>query len=258
MKKWILIGFSVIILLIIILLIAGLSNLGPLVKNAVNTYGPKMTNTEVRLGDVGISLLSAEVKLKDFYLGNPKGFSSPYALQVESIYLDVEGSSLTGKTIVIDKIELVRPDIVYEKKRGTDNFQKILSNMSTGEKSSSSSGKQSGEESEGTKILIKNFILRDGKVSLAMSMLSNKDIEANAAVPTIHLTNIGGAEGGLSPAQAFKQVLTALYGTIASPSVIGVLGAEIKSKGVDIDGLAGGGQEGLKKTTNKIKGLFGK
>ena len=117
MKKWIVIGSGVIVVLIIIFLVAGLSNLGPLIKNAVNTYGPKMTKTEVRLGDVGISLLSAEVKLKDFYLGNPKGFSSPYALQAGSIYLDVQERSLTGKTIVIDKIELVRPDIVYEKKR---------------------------------------------------------------------------------------------------------------------------------------------
>ena len=130
--------------------------------------------------------------------------------------------------------------------------------MSTGEKSSSSSGKQSGEETESTKILIKNFIVKDGKVSLAMSMIGNKDIEANAAVPNIHLTNIGGAEGGLSPTRAFKQVLTALYGTIVSPSVIGNLSAEFKAKGVDLKGLAGSGKEGLEKTTNKIKGLFGK
>jgi hypothetical protein len=130
--------------------------------------------------------------------------------------------------------------------------------MSTGEKSSSSSGKQSGEEGEGTKILIKNFIVRDGKVSLAMSMIGNKDIEANASVPKIHLTNIGGKEGGLSPTRAFKQVLTALYGTIASPSVIGALSAEIKAQGIDIEGLEGGAKEELKKATNKLKGLFGK
>ena len=99
MKKWILIVLSVITVIIIIFLVAGLSNLGPLIKNAVNTYGPTITKTEVRLGDVGISLLSAEVKLKDFYLGNPKGYSSPYALQVGAIYLDAQERSLTGKTI---------------------------------------------------------------------------------------------------------------------------------------------------------------
>ena len=258
MKKWILIALSVIIVIIIIFLVAGLSNLGPLIKSAVNTYGPKITKTEVRLGDVGISLLSAEVKLKDFYLGNPKGFSSPYALQAGSIYVDVQESSLTGKTIVIDKIELVRPDIVYEKGRGRDNFQKILSNMKAGGGSTSSSGKQSGEEGEGKKIVINEFIVRDAEVKLAMSMTGNKDISAKATVPNIHLKDIGKEEGGLTPTGAFKQVLTALYGTIASPSVIGALSAEIKAQGVDIEGLTGGATKGLKETTNKIKGLFGK
>ena len=258
MKKWILMAGSVIIVIIIIFLIAGLSNLGPLIKNAVNTYGPGMTKTEVRLGDVGISLISAEVKLKDFYLGNPKGFTSPYALQVESIYLDVLESSLTGQTIIIDKIELVRPDIVYEKGRGRDNFQTILNNMKAGEGSTPSSGKQSGEEGEGRKILINEFIVSDGEVSLALSMTGNKDIKAKVTVPNIHLRDIGKEEGGLTPTAAFQQVLTALYGTITSPSVVNLLSEEVKSHGVDIEGLAGGSTKNLKETTNKIKGLFGK
>ena len=258
MKKWILIALSVIIVIIIIFLVAGLSNLGPLIKNAVNTYGPKITKTEVSLGDVGISLLSAEVKLKDFYLGNPKGYTSPYALRVGSIYLDVQESSLTGKTIVIDKVELVRPDIVYEKGRGRDNFQKILSNMKAGGGSTPSTGKQSGEESEGKKIVINEFIIRDAAVKLAMSMTGNKDINAKATIPNIHLKDIGKEEGGLTPTAAFQQVLTALYGTITSPSVLNLLSEEIKSQGVDIEGITGGVTKDLKGTTNKIKGLFGK
>jgi uncharacterized protein involved in outer membrane biogenesis len=258
MKKWILIGLSVTIVIIIIFLVAGLSNLGPLIKNAVNTYGPKITNTEVRLGDVGISLLSAEVKLKDFYLGNPKGYTSPYALQVGSIYLDVQERSLTGKKIVIDKIELVRPDIVYEKGRGRDNFQKILSNMKAGGGDTPSSGKQSGEESGGKKIVVNEFIVRDAEVKLVMSMIGNKDINAKATVPTIHLKDIGKEEGGLTPSAAFQQALTALYGTITSPSVLNLLNEEVKSHGVDIEGLTGGATKDLKETTNKIKGLFGK
>ena len=258
MKKWILIALSVVIVIIIIFMVAGLSNLGPLIKNAINTYGPKITKTEVRLGDVGISLLSAEVKLKDFYLGNPKGYASPYALQVGAIYLDAQERSLTGKTIVIDKIELVRPDIVYEKGRGRDNFQKIISNMKAGGGNTPSSGKQSGEESGGKKIVINEFIVRDAEVKLAMSMTGNKDINAKATVPNIHLRDIGKEEGGITPAAAFQHVLTALYGTITSPSVVNLLTEEIKSQGVDIEGLPGGSSKALKETTNKIKGLFGK
>ncbi len=77
MKKWIFISLSVLIVIFIVLLIVTLSNLGPIIKNAVNKYGPQITKTEVRLGDVGISLLSAEVKLKDFTLAIQRDLIRP-------------------------------------------------------------------------------------------------------------------------------------------------------------------------------------
>ena len=77
MAKWILICSSLIIIVIAVILFLGLSNLGPIITNAVNTYGPDITKTEVRLQGADISIFSAEVGLRDFYLGNPKGFKSP-------------------------------------------------------------------------------------------------------------------------------------------------------------------------------------
>ncbi len=58
MKKWIFIGLGAIVILLIVVVVVGISKLGPLVKMAVNTYGPKITNTELRVDDVGISLFS--------------------------------------------------------------------------------------------------------------------------------------------------------------------------------------------------------
>ena len=59
MKKWILIIGALIVVVIIIVLVVGLSNLGPMIKSAVNKYGPEITKTEVHLGDVKVSLFSA-------------------------------------------------------------------------------------------------------------------------------------------------------------------------------------------------------
>lgn len=138
MKKWLLIGVAFVVIVIIVLVI-GISNLGPMIKTAVNTYGPKMTKTEVHLGDVDVSIFSAEAQLQDFYLGNPKGFKSPDAIKVGSIYVNVDEGSITGETIIIDKIEVVGPQITYEKARRTDNFKSILNNIEeavgTGERS---------------------------------------------------------------------------------------------------------------------------
>ena len=72
------------------------TNLGPMIKTAVNKYGPEITQTDVRLGAVDISIFSAEAKLKDFLLGNPKGFASPHAMKVGAINLNVDEKSITG------------------------------------------------------------------------------------------------------------------------------------------------------------------
>ena len=129
MKKWILISGGVLVVIIAVVLVVGVLKLGPIIKKAVNTYGPGITNTDMRLADVDVSIFSAKAELKGFYLGNPKGFQSPQAMTVGGIYLDVDEGSLTGDTIIIDKIEVVAPQITYEKKKGTDNFQTILNNV---------------------------------------------------------------------------------------------------------------------------------
>jgi len=79
MKKWILIGLGALVVILIVVVVVGLSKLGPIVKLAVNTYGPEITDTKLHVDDVGISIFSGEADLKKFFLGNPKGFKSPSA-----------------------------------------------------------------------------------------------------------------------------------------------------------------------------------
>jgi len=269
MKKWILLGGGVIIVIIVIAIVVGLSNIGPMIKNAVNTYGPKLTKTEVRVGDVGVSLFSAEAELKDFFLGNPKGFKSPQAMSVKSIYVNVDEKSLTGNTIIIDRIEVVAPEITHEKIHGTDNFQTILNNVkkAVGADKATEKPDEKVKKDEGKKILIKNFIVRDGKINLAMSMLGGKTL--SASLPDIHLKDVGQEKGGTSPADAFKEIFAALYAKITSPAVTDVFnkGLEKLASGTKavteeakkkLETASEGAQKEVKATTDKLKGLFGK
>jgi len=267
MKKWIFIGSGAVVIIIVILLVVGLSNLGPMIKNAVNTYGPEITKTDVLLEDVSVSLFSAQAKLKELYLGNPEGFKSPQAMKAGSIYIDVDEGSLTGDVIIIDKIEVVAPEITYEKKRGTDNFMTILSNVTKAVGADRASEKQSGKKGEGKRILIRNFIVKDGKVNLAMTILGGKSI--SSPLPDIHLKDIGKKKGGASPAEAFKEIFAALYAKITSPAVTDTLNKGLKALGTTMEAVSVGAKkqletagEGVKKgagaVSDKVKGLFGK
>jgi hypothetical protein len=259
MKKWMYVG-GVLIVIVIAALVIGLSKLGPIIKTAVNTYGPRMTKTEVRVNDVGISLFAGEAKLKDFYLGNPKGFNSPQAMSVKSVYVDVDEKSITSNPIIIDRIEVIAPEINYEKMSRTDNFKAILNNVKESARASGSSNSQekSPKDGAGKKLVIKNFIVRDGKVNMAMSTQGGPSLSASASLPNIHLKNVGEKSGGATAEEVFNIIFAALYEKIVSPAVTATLSKELKTlvSQVPIEG------EETKKTVEKtvnetVKGLFG-
>jgi len=258
MKKWILIGLAVIVVVIAGGVMFGLSKIGPIIQSTVNTYGPDITKTDVKLGDVNVSLFSAEAKLKDFYLGNPKGFKSPEAMKVGSIVVDVDEKSLTQDTIVIDRIEVLRPKITYEKTAKTDNFQAILNNVTKGAKQgkSKSGTSSSGKSGSSKKIIIKDFQLKGGEVNLAASLLGqNKSLSTQ--LPDIHLKNIGEKDGGLKPEEAFRKIFAVLSKHINSPDVMKVFSEQLKDLKLDPKILKGDTPKEIRDVGDKLKNLLG-
>lgn len=271
MKKWLIIAGALVVVVVVAAVFFGLSKIGPMIKAAVNTYGPGITRTEVRLGDVRVSIFSGEAKLSDFFLGNPQGFKSPQAMKVGSIFVDVDETSLTGDTIVIDRIEIVRPELTYEKAAGTDNFQTIMNNLKGTTGGGTAAKKPAEDRGAGKKLLIRELVVREGKVDLAMAALAGKTVTAD--LPEIHLKDLGKRTGGATPAETVNEVLTALYGKITGPAVTEAftkglkdLGVTAEALGKDASRIAGSvGKEAGKaagsvggKATEKVKGLFGR
>jgi len=273
MKKF-LITIGILIVVLIIIITVAVSNLGPMIKTAVNKYGPQITKTEVRLADVNVGLFAAEATLEGFLLGNPKGFDSTEAMTVQKVHVNLDEKSVLKDPIVIDKIEVLSPHINYEIKGKTDNFRAILNNVkeTTGAKEAPPEPeKPAPTEGEKPKknIMIKEFILKDGKVNLATTLL--KDQKVTATLPDIYLTDIGKG-GDTTPAQAFKIIFDAIYKEIQSPAVREALNKQLQELGKDFDQLQLDAQgqldDALKKGQNeldsaadsvkdKVKGLFG-
>jgi len=263
-KKWfVAIGIGVVALMVLV--VFGVSNLGPIIKKAVNSRGPAITGTALQVGDVDIALLSGRASLQDFVLGNPKGFESPYAVSVKAIKVDLDEKSLAGDTIVIDRIEVVAPSIIFEKTGRSDNFKALLRNV---QKSVGSGDKTAGQDSDegGKKLVIKDFVVRDGKVSLAIKGLKGKEI--HASLPEIHLQNIGQQQGGVTPAQAAKDIVAALYGKMTSGEMTAALQKSLSGLSVELPDIETGVKkelgtvgeqttQGVEKAKESFKNLFG-
>ncbi len=264
MKKLVLIG-CVLVVVVAAVVFFGLSNLGPIIKKTVNTYGPEITQTRVQLGDAGVSLFSGEVKLKNFLVGNPKGFKSPQAMKVGSIYVNVDEKSLTGNPIVIDRIEVVAPEITYERSGRDDNFNALLRNV----KQRSGSGKsgsdapkkdKTGDSGGGKKLLIRSMVIKDGRVNLTAKIMAGQTVTAE--LPFIELKDVGGQKEGVSPAQAFNLILAELYKQMKSPDVTAALGKGLEElgvtvKGVSVKGLDDKTKKQVEDVKSRVKGLLG-
>ena len=141
--------------------------------------------------------------------------------------MDINEKTLTKQTIVIDRIAVVSPQLTYERASGTDNFQAILNNVRKAGGQSKSGGAK-GSKGSSKKIIIKDFQLTGGKVTLAAELLGqNKSFSTN--LPDIHLTNIGEKKGGLKAEEAFQIILAELQKRINSPDVMNVINKQLKN-----------------------------
>ena len=257
MKKWVWIGF-VALLIISGALVFTLSNLGPIIKAAVNSQGPRITQTKVHVDRVRVSLLSGEAGLHQLLIGNPQGFSAPDAMKMGAVYLDVDKNSLTGKTIVINRIEVDAPEITYERNKNGDNFQAILNNVKQATGAGGGAAPKPNEPApSGKKLIIRDFVVKNGKVALYIA--AGRSVTAD--LPEIHLQNIGTAKNGVEPARAVQEMLAAVYQYIRSPAVLDSLKAQLTKLNIQVDGmdlntLSEKLKEG-KGVGDKLKGIFG-
>jgi len=254
MKKYIIIGASAVVVGIIAMIVLAILNLGSLIKTVTEEYGPEITKTEVRLGSADISILSGSGSLNDFFLGNPKGFTMPSAMECKTIRVKVVNDSLTTDTIIIDEIFIDSPIINYEKKGRTDNFQAIVNNINktvAGEKKEAKKEKTDKTDETGAekKIIINNFIVKNGKINLGGSLLNAfGDKSMGIDLPDLHIKDIG-KDKETTPAEAFAIILGQMTGDVAGTvSQVGKQLKETLGKAVE------GGAESVGGT---IKGLFG-
>ncbi|MCL2346445.1 MAG: AsmA family protein [Desulfobulbus sp.] len=209
MKKGLLLIVALAIVGAVVFFLTG-NPLGHLVKVAIEQFGPKMTQAEVSVGAVVISATDGEGSISGLKIGNPQGFKTDYALKADRIALSIEPSSLTKDVILIRKIELDGPSIIYEKNdKGIANFDAIQRNV---EQYLGVSGKNKGgdeKSGEQKKMIIDSLVIRNAKVSYS-GLMDISDID----LPTIELHDIGKKTGGVDSSGLARAIVAELNAQI--------------------------------------------
>ncbi len=218
MKKFLVRTLIVLIVLVLLAALATHLFLDTAIKRGVETVGPKITKTDIRLNSVHISLLSGSGKIKGFVLANPQGFKTPSAMNVGTANLAVEPRSLFDGKVIVRDITVDGPEITFETDLTAVNLKKILSNIEEttgGGKPASTDTNQPAparqSEAEGGKRLeVDNFVIKNAKLFVSVNAPMVGQQSANVTIPEIHLTNMGTNAEGITVAELSKEVLAAI------------------------------------------------
>ena len=250
MKK-VLIGIGVLVVIAAVVITLVVGNLGSIIKKGVETVGPKILQADVKLDKVDISLSSGSGELSGFRIGNPAGFKTDYAFDMDRVKIELDPQSVTTDTIHIKEILIESPKIIYEGSLGQSNLNKLQANAAAfAGKSKQDTSSESGKP--GKTVVIDLLKIAGGEASLSMNLLQGRKV--TVPLPVIELKNIGKNKG-----TDFAGVLKIVLAEINKALV-----PAIQSKLTGL-GLSSGLQEGAgrvqqeaEKNLDKLKGIFGK
>ncbi|MCP3722651.1 hypothetical protein M3I53_05810 [Paraburkholderia sp. CNPSo 3272] len=183
-----------------------LARFEPSIKSAIETDGALATQSQVLVGSVEFSPLTGVGALDGLTVGNPTGFSSPYAVVVDRIALHVEsGSLLGGGPVIVDSATVIAPQITYEAQSptATSNLETIKNKAQA--YSAIQAAIQAG--SNGRKVIIRNLTVMGGALSLDVHLPGGV---LTVPLPTLHLANIGATTNGATPPEVIGAVCEAL------------------------------------------------
>ena len=247
------IALVVLILLVVIAVVVVASQAGSLIQRGVETYGPEITGTSVRLSDVDISLLSGHASINNLVVGNPKGFKSAEAFRVGEVSVKLDVRSLFSERIRIEKILIDGAVLTYEQINKRSNIDALKRNVekNTGASASASADDQGGARD--VQVAIDDLYINGTQVNVLADVLGKQE-QQSVTIPDIHLQNLGkdGSDGSIA---AVVDEVVRLVTKAATKAAMKELG-ERKVKEA-IDEKTG---EALKKLDDKLgeklKGLF--
>lgn len=231
------------------------------VKRGVEFVAPKITQTDVKLDDVNLSLLSGGGSLQGFVVGSPEGYKAASSMSVGEVHVSVDVKSLLSDKYVVRSIRVIEPEITFEGGLQKNNLNKILENVQAatgggGEKPGRPPETKDQEENPAQhKIQVNEFVLSGAKVKWAVPGLAGRTIDI--VLPTMEMRDLGTGEDGITVAELVQKVLAAV-----TKNVVKVLGENAADLGGDaveaLKGLSPGSVEDATKTIKDLGNLFKK
>ncbi|MGQ0711442.1 MAG: hypothetical protein ACT4NV_17050 [Rhodoferax sp.] len=208
-------------------------NLDALVARAIREHGSAMTQASVQVERVHIDASNGRGTLQGLVIGNPQGFKTAHALQADVVELEVDISTLASSVVVVRRLAVLAPDVVYEKGASGTNFEALQKNIAH------YLGPQDPAKPP-RKFIVEDFSIRKARAQASAAFMNGQTVAV--PLPDLHLRQLGRAQGGATAAELAQEVTAALKAQL--------------SGAVHFDRLMQSAGSALDKAGQAIKGLF--
>jgi hypothetical protein len=222
--------------------------LGSIVREGVNSFGPRLTGTRVELGYARLSPLTGHGSLRNLVVGNPPGWSDNNAFSLGHVRIVVEPLSIFRDHIVIDEIDIDGPEFNYETKFVSSNIKDLLNAIERFSGSKDGAKTPTTKDGQTIKFVVRKFRLTHGVARIGVGA-------AGLPIPLlpISMDDLGVREGGITPDQ--------LVGTMMSNVLVGIVSGSAEALG-KLGATAGAtaaekSKEAAKDAADGLKKLFG-
>jgi len=201
-----------------------------LVQSALVQAVESATGVSVGLGSLRIELTQGDGFIKDFRMGNPKGFSRDELLTVGTGKVTLDIGSVTGSVIRIKTAQMEKVSILFEGSGKKNNMNALEAQVNE-----RSARPEETKETKSKKYRIDSFILKDVKLDVRMPGIGKI---GKLDLGDIRISNLGGQNGATA-----SEIAGRISNEISSRAKTAVINNMVKlaeQMGMDVSNIADG------------------
>lgn len=224
MKKKALIIVGGIVLVLAIFVWQVVANIDGIVAGVIEDVGTETLKTKVSVSGVSIDLKAGTAGIAGMTIANPEGYKSTNIFEMEGIEVQLDLSSVNKEILLIKSIKISGPKINFEGEAdGGSNMQTLMDNMNSG---SSEEAETNGGEAK--RMIIDRFEFSGGLVHAISETKPGEEVDMK--LPSISMSGIGKAEGGVTANVVAEEITHELIGAVITAAAKAGISKEVEKR----------------------------
>jgi hypothetical protein len=223
MRRGLTIFIAAVVVIFCAVVILVYTSIGSVITAAISEGGTEILGTHVNLQESDFSPTSGEGELIHLTVSNPEKFGEGNAFYFPLIDLQIDPETISSGVMVIKRIRIEAPEILYDITPNGDNLRAVRENIAEAVARAHQTSLYSNAQGQPpVKFVLNDLYITNGVVVVKSGDLSGK--KATALLGDIHLENIGLDTNGLFA----PELVSEIYAPVLRATSIAALSTDLK------------------------------